>query len=156
MFGPAGRTQPTIAAILCRGLRAAIGTETVTAMPVDQGLGLAGDGGVGFGQHKGGSAHVAKFAQFRQRRIFAVGHRHRETGPILPKAQKDTGRIRGHSELRGVQKTRALAHQERLGLPHGQKPDIGPRPLGGDPVGVGSFRAGAVERVAGEGKHGVF
>src|SRR4051812_3243414 len=55
-------THTPIAAIGKIGGAAAIGTETMPLVPIDQGLGLAQDGGVRIGQDKGRGAQIAELA----------------------------------------------------------------------------------------------
>ena len=129
----------------------------MTPVPVDQRLGLAGDGGVGVGQDKGGSPHVAEFAQARQ----AAGFRCR---PLPPRTMAARPAVPGtrtmHSGARSSsgagQKPGPLADQQGLGLPDRQEQGVRPRRWAATQAGSDRCCAGPVEGIAGEGKHGGF
>jgi len=60
MLGAAAKAQAAIATVLELGGMAAVGAEAMALVPVQQRLGLAGDGGVARRQDKGAGAHFLK------------------------------------------------------------------------------------------------
>ena len=99
MLRPALRTNAAITAIGKMGEGAAIGTEAMALMPVDQRLGLTQNSGVGIGKKLGCGPHIAKLAQANQQPAHGRVFRRRrnvegEQRPSIFQPQENTGRIR--------------------------------------------------------------
>src|SRR6202022_4909398 len=95
MFGLAFAAQPPVSRIHNLGRRAAVWTEAVPLMPVDERLCLRNDRGVFARDDLRGRARVTKIAESsersRVRRAGGFRHVNREYRPIAIEAQKDAG-----------------------------------------------------------------
>ena len=141
--------------------RAAIGTEAVPLVPVDQRLGLAGDGGV--------AARQAQRPRAR-REISEAAQRpfvRRIASPRRCRARTAAARRRGPGTRRRIRRRHASHSQAqqpssggapspvrsgRLVLPEGQE-QARSRRLRRQPGRIGAPVAGAVQRIAGERDH---
>ena len=124
-------------------------------MPVEQRLGLAGDGGVALGQHKGRRPHVEEFAAVKHRRGLLLAQVDGEQSRAAIQPQEDDGGplpLRAPGQEGGPAalqpRPRRRAKNQGLHLPERQEaPRSAP---GGEPGFAGALRAGPVKRISGK------
>ena len=115
----AGHSAAIAAIHQLRGM-AAIGAEAVALVPVQQRLGLAGDGGVARRQHKGGGAHFRECRLRRARLAYSTGKINGEQGLGRHPGPETRTDMSSHS-ARQAQKHGAVCTHQGAVLPERQE-----------------------------------